>query len=363
MLQVLKCGTTALYERGVNAPHLMIALAALTAASTVSAAPKPAVINGTADSGDPAVVMFVSWDPSPAGYYDTCTAELIAPTVLITAAHCVDPSTHPNYNFGLFLQSDGTNFTFAGLSPVKSVAANPSYNATASTDDIGVILLAAPLPGITPLPFLHTADESAWVGQSARIIGYGRTNASDANSAYAKYQATTTVASLSASYIVVGDTSKHDCTGDSGGPALVTVNGVETIVGVNSIGPTNCTSASSFTRLDLVASWVESFIPASTNDAGVAPNDLATTTTSNNDAATTTGNDAGNSVNDLGAPSTKPVDASTGEGDTAGKPPSSSGCDFGGARSPRGVIVLASLAFLIVAFALRRRSRNSIACV
>src|SRR3954471_3808679 len=67
------------------------------------------IIGGTATTGDPAVVLLVSYPPD-LSTFDTCTASVIAPKVLLTAAHCLDPKDHPGYLFGVFTGPDASAY-------------------------------------------------------------------------------------------------------------------------------------------------------------------------------------------------------------------------------------------------------------
>ena len=48
------------------------------------------IIGGKVDMGEPAVVAVLAYGPTS---YSTCTGEIIAANVVLTAGHCVDPRT------------------------------------------------------------------------------------------------------------------------------------------------------------------------------------------------------------------------------------------------------------------------------
>src|SRR5258708_37544601 len=104
-------------------------LAGCSAAVEVQGA---AIIGGSRDRGDPAVVMLVSYPPDQSTAY-TCTASLIAPTILLTAAHCVDAAHHPRYLFGVFPRDDATAYATtpqlaAALVPARAVRPHPQHH-------------------------------------------------------------------------------------------------------------------------------------------------------------------------------------------------------------------------------------------
>ncbi|WP_394844179.1 trypsin-like serine protease [Pendulispora brunnea] len=275
---------------------IILAIGYAGCSSNDTGTPPPArssspIIGGTADEGDPAVVMLVSYPADESTYY-TCTAEVISPTVLLTAAHCVDTPNHTGHTFGVFLEPDATPYKSSvktlkpHLKAVREVHAHPQYdpNGAGYPADVGVAILSEPV-SITPLPINRTALDSSIVGKSSRIIGYGQTVSGTFN--VKKYQATTSVNKLEndGHTVVVGDSTRRTCLGDSGGPALVTLNGVETIIGTNSYTNTSgCTEPSHFQRVDVYKSFIDSYL--NSGDAG-APTDAGT------DSGTDAGTDSG----------------------------------------------------------------------
>jgi secreted trypsin-like serine protease len=88
---------------------------------------------------------------------------------------------------------------------------------------------------LSAVPFnrspLTTANRSAPV----RLVGYG-VNSHANTGAGTKRTVTTTVDAISALLVQIGSSSRQTCHGDSGGPALQTIGGVATIIGVTSFG-------------------------------------------------------------------------------------------------------------------------------
>jgi secreted trypsin-like serine protease len=251
-------------------------LLCLYACSAEVAQTGSAIIGGQRDSGDPAVVLLVSY-PADESTHFTCTASLIAPTVLLTAAHCVDDANHPGYRFGVFPGDDASGYTttsalVSALLPVRAVHPHPAYDpAPPFHADIAVVELKAAL-AVTPLPF---AREPPQAGQPARIIGYGQVTYSVFNAA--KHQASTIVQNLDGEdTVVVGDAQHWACVGDSGGPALVKQDGVETIIGVDSYtDTTGCVEPAHYRRTDLYTAFLDPFLPPPAPDLFVAPDRAA----------------------------------------------------------------------------------------
>jgi V8-like Glu-specific endopeptidase len=209
------------------------------------------IIGGTVDTGDPAVVLLASYDHSTVF---TCTAVVIAPQTLLTAAHCLD---HPGYQYGVFFGADASSYsTLAQLEPelgaVTAVHMHPQYSRAAPFfADIGVVMLAEPT-SVPPLSIQRTPPGSEMAGAQVRIVGYGQTSYGQPN--WTKYTASTTVMALQTDdTILIGDTQRHTCLGDSGGPALLG----DVVIGIDSYASSGCTEAAFFRRTDAFLSFID----------------------------------------------------------------------------------------------------------
>ena len=220
--------------------------------------------------------MLVSYPPDHS-VFETCTASIVSDTVVLTAAHCIDPDTHPGAGFGIFLGPDASAFTTANtlipqLVPIKEAHPHPDYDKSPPfTADIGVAILEAPVD-VAPLPIHREALGPDIVGQPARIVGYGQIKYKEYNAV--KHQASTSVAALDkGDTVTVGDKDHRSCVGDSGGPALVTWNGAEQIVGVDSYTDlAGCLDPAHYRRPDLYTTFLDQYVPppAGTGGAGGA---------------------------------------------------------------------------------------------
>jgi hypothetical protein len=230
-------------------------LAGCSATPPTGAAPSQ-LVGGAADSGDPSVVLLLSWehgsDPKP-----VCTASVISPTLLLTAAHCVipypDPTTldvavGPDWNAGHWLSVAGVD---------HDPAFDPSH--LDAGHDLGLIVLTEPTD-LAPLPWSRDFDLSSLVSQPVRLVGFGRDSAQDFASAGVKRQLTTTLDDWGSPLVHLGDDAHSGCLGDSGGPAFMNLGGVETIIGVNSFGYADCTNGVFDLRVDLEQSFIDSYL-------------------------------------------------------------------------------------------------------
>src|SRR4051812_17615861 len=183
------------------------------------------IIGGTKDKLDPSVVILLDKNSEL-----VCTGSVIAPTVVLTAAHCVSDSSIKFVGFG---PSDST--LTSKIAVTKRIP-NPTYNGD-DGHDVGVVLLKSPAP-VPPLAINRKSLSKALIGQPVRIVGYG--DRDNTGKVYgAKYQVSTPLLKIDSAAIDVGDRHHDSCYGDSGGPNFMTINGTEQIVAVVSEGKGN----------------------------------------------------------------------------------------------------------------------------
>lgn len=264
----------------MNRPGV-VALVLLATACTAEPPPPTGasaqpIIGGAPSPGDSAVVMLASYPPDRS-VLATCTAVVIAPTVLATAAHCVDALNHPGWLFGAFPGPDASIYPRLvdlepHLVPITEVHAHPAYDpAPPFHADLGVAILSQPLTGVTPVR-IYRGLLAPLVGGPARIVGYGQETVGQFSTV--RRAATTVVAQIDqGDTVTVGDIDHRTCVGDSGGPALVEVGGVEQLLGIDSYGPADCGQPGHFIRADLYQPFLDGYSgdqpPAV--DAGVEP--------------------------------------------------------------------------------------------
>lgn len=248
--------------RGMNL-KLALALVANTgcAADLETSVEDQAIIGGTTDNGDPAIVALFAHAPGdPSGFL--CTGTIIAPTKVLTAAHCVDPAeTGPGMVFDVLYGTtlDATH----NLGPVAATTFDPAWSADDLTGghDIGIVTLANPT-SIEPIPYNARPYTAALAAAPIRIVGYGTSN-HFGGGAGTKRTATTKVADYDDLYLHIGTLTKANCHGDSGGPALQMIDGVETVVGVTSYGTDlstlfQCLGGGYDSRVDVYADFIAS---------------------------------------------------------------------------------------------------------
>lgn len=232
----------------------------IVAIAVLAWAPKSfCVTNGTPDNDrHPEVGTIVSEYQTPGVKSSSCTGTLISPTVFLTAGHCID-----------ILQSIfGVTEVWVTFDPVFSSSStlyhgtmhlNPAYPGRGSSDpeDLGVIVLDAPVDGITPaaLPSLGLLDRMSADGSLEdtlfTIVGYGATDtnfgggAPDPNEGKGtRRYATEGFSALNTDLLRLNMNETFDYGGsnhgDSGGPNFIGAAGGETptVAAITSSGDT-----------------------------------------------------------------------------------------------------------------------------
>src|SRR5579859_6252169 len=106
---------------------LLFALAGCTAAIDVASSSAP-IIGGTTDTGDPSVVLLFAQVPGQQGG-SLCTAEVISPHVVVTAAHCVSPAeVGAGAQFTVYVGTDFNTATAADLLTVSETHFDPAFS-------------------------------------------------------------------------------------------------------------------------------------------------------------------------------------------------------------------------------------------
>lgn len=224
------------------------------------------VINGTA-------VPAGKWPDAVAvlSSQGSCTGTLIAPDVVLTAGHCASPA--PTTVIANTLNYNGTGGIRA---TVKSVTAYPNWE---STFDVAVIVLNAPITGVTPRPmgaactFQNFADN-----MSVHLVGFGLTDTAgtgdnttlrEASAPIVDADCSTTgkgcqPGALPAGEFIAGGGGTDSCFGDSGGPVYLDTPRGTIVVGAVSRGldgsATPCGGGGIYVRTDKVLSWIETTV-------------------------------------------------------------------------------------------------------
>lgn len=193
-----------------------------------------------------------------------CTGAVIAPTVVLTAAHCVTSSASLRL-------VDYSSQPPRLVTPRKALT-HPLYSAQAmaahrATADIALVQLPAPMPGKTPVA-LGTPNLPVVPGAMFAIAGIGSSSPGGNDVGTARAASLTVTGKPGTLQIRLTDPLTQNkragmggCTGDSGAPMLENQGGRSVVAGVVSwsTGPnfTNgCGGMTGVTPLTLYKDWV-----------------------------------------------------------------------------------------------------------
>lgn len=241
------------------------------------------IVGGTtAKQGQFPFMAFVAYVNGSGRIIFACSGTLVSSNVVLTAGHCtVNENTGmPERASGYRVITGTVNWSRPPrtISDVSQVRPAPGYDPRGPKHDAGLLVLSKPVnhPAVS---LWQSGNINA--GTPAQIAGWGETSfgsglpkrlrwASTAvqSASYCTHAAGANFMFDPASMLCAVDApSDHTgtCSGDSGGPLLVTASGGTVMeVGVTSVGPANCGThrADYFTAVRPIYPWVSGQIKA-----------------------------------------------------------------------------------------------------
>jgi len=205
-----------------------------------------------------------------------CSGTLVAPRVVLTAGHCVERRGPQSFRVG-FGDEVGGGMKYAA---VRRVLLHPRYTSE-PTYDLGLLELASAPPvavtPIAPLPAAHALG-AADVGKPLEFSGYGET---ETGAVGRRMHVTGSLGFVcdsnrmcdwsgmpAAPHSICYDQQPGGpCSGDSGGPSLVSVDGATYVAGVTSYGDEECAQFGCSTKVDAFDSFIADFVKGTVGTA------------------------------------------------------------------------------------------------
>lgn len=224
---------------------------------------------------DTPVEMFPATGALLTNLVPTCTGTLVSPTVVLTAAHCVDPElTGSDEPQSFTLEANGLAAPLHTIVSGREVRIHPEWSLREPEQagptrwfDIALLILDSPIEdveyGVIPTP--EEAERALVPDATVEIVGYGQHDVDNQLAIGLKKNAITVIAEVGDHELQTshpGDAQK--CFGDSGGPAFVDMAGGLRIAGLASrlagFKP-SCVEGTLETRVDSYVEWIAEAAP------------------------------------------------------------------------------------------------------
>ncbi|MCX5743710.1 MAG: serine protease, partial [Proteobacteria bacterium] len=247
---------------------MRVALLLLGLGSTAFAGPRPVVGGQPAPPGKWPDIVALPFDGSADTVY--CTGVLIAPTVVLTAGHCVNAPPAPGR---VLIGVDSLAEPATG--ELIDVAAIHEYPSSQTSLDLAVLVLATPSTRTPRAVATGWARADILDDAAVALVGFGALDRDATQFSDVLHEATTTItdhdcsralkgchaAAQPAGELGAGGGGIDTCPGDSGGPLYLETTYGTFLAGITSRGYDDakflCSEGGIYERPDKVLAWIE----------------------------------------------------------------------------------------------------------
>jgi len=250
--------------------------------TAANAATPPPIVGGSETSAHPAVVALIAYNEARGGAV-FCSGTAIAPTWVLTAAHCLEAAEqYDEGGFSLYVAVGDDLYQASGIDeavPAEATFIHPEYGGIDTLPpvwDVGLIELERELEAADPLVVNGAPPDGAWRGDDLDLVGWGVTT-DGAQDAGLKRTVTVPYETHDAQFIYVWSPGTNVCQGDSGGAMLRRTDDGLRLVGVHSFVfsgsasvPPCAEGGSAATRTDQIVDFLADHMDVSERDGVVS---------------------------------------------------------------------------------------------